>query len=385
MNKKDGKSKTKIPLVSICTTFFNAERYIYRLIESCLNQTYKNIELVIVDDVSTDGSQRVINKYAAQDSRIRYFKNNTNIALAESLWKLFKFAKGDFSMMIGADDWLARNYIENGVNSFLKHPDVAGVVPKVLNLSEVRHNTFQYVSKTNFPSKMYSAEWFMKHMYRPVFLYISGYALVRSKDLVDAENYCIKNYYHNPSKSIPEELRDFFRRGYGTDSVLFPEILTHYKNFVFDNSLNYIKIEHLENQYFASGNNSVYEIFKDAYYFMLIYKFIYKLKWPGFYRGMKIFRGAEALSTVFIHFFRCRLRPSFLNVLKSRKLISDFFSDFSIFEIIITVAYSIPMTIYRGSVFIGKKLFKKERHKVQKNSIFTQENFLDSGGRFKVN
>ncbi|MBI4089562.1 MAG: glycosyltransferase family 2 protein [Candidatus Levybacteria bacterium] len=375
----------KNPLVSICTTFFNAERYIHRLLESCLNQTHRNVEIVILDDASTDGSERVIREYIARDSRVKYFKNDARVGLSESLSKLFKLARGDFSMMIGADDWLKEDYIENGVRNFSEHPDAAGVVPKVVSLSEVSDGKFEYGSETDFPSRVYSAKWFMKRMYRPVLLYISGYALVRNKDLVSAGDYHTQNYYHNPSKSIPEELREFFRRGYGTDSMLFPEILTRYKYFIFDDSMSYIKISHWENQYFESNRDSVYEIFKDSYYFMLIYKFIYKSKWPGFYRGMKIFRGAEALSTVFIHFFRCRLHPSFSNVSKSRKLISDFFSDFSVFEIIMAVTYSIPMAIYRGLIFAGKKLFRREKDKTKGHSIFTQENFLSPEGRFKVN
>ena len=381
MDRKDTSDNN--PLVSICTTFFNAERYIHRLLDSCSNQTYKNIEVVILDDASTDGSENAIREYAARDPRIRYFKNNTNVRLAESLQKLFQLAKGEFSMMVGADDWLAKDYIENGVRSFLKHPDVAGIVPRVTSLFETSHNRFQYGAETDFPSGVYSAEWFMNNMYRPVFLYISGYALVRNKDLISGENYHVENYYRNPSEPVPDELREFFKRGYGTDSVLFPEILTRYKHFVFDSSMNYVKISHGENQYFDSSRDSVYGIFKDAYYFLLIYTLIYKPKWRKFYRGMKIFRGAEALSTVYLYFFRHRLHPSFLNISKSRKLISDFFSDFSFFEIVVAITYSIFMTVSR---FLGavKRKVLRDNCDIKRSHAFIQENFLNKEGNFTV-
>ncbi|MDO8557235.1 MAG: glycosyltransferase family A protein [Candidatus Jorgensenbacteria bacterium] len=379
----NGDASDKNPLVSICATFFNAERYIYRFLESCLNQTYKNIEIVILDDASTDNSEKIIREYAGRDSRIKYYKNETNIRLAESLLKLFKLAKGDFSTMIGADDWLARDYVENGVRSFLKHPESAGVIPKVVSLFETRHNVFQYDTETDFPSRTYSAEWFMKHMYHPIFLYISGFALVRSSDLVSGEEYHVKNYCRNTSESVPEELRGFFKRGYGTDSVLFPEILTRYKNFVFDNSMSYIKITHGGNQSFDSSHNSIYEIFKEAYYFLLIYTLMYKPKWPRFYKGMKIFRGAEVLSTVYIHIFRCHFRLSFLNISKSRKLISGFFSDFSFFEIVATVAYSIPMAIHR--CFGGmKRMIIKNNPNDEAPRVFVKENFLSKEGNFTI-
>ena len=235
----------KNPLVTICTTFWNAERFIHRALDSCLNQTYKNIEIVVVDDASTDGSKRVIGEYMARDSRIRYFRNDKRIGVSESFLRMAERATGDLAMVMGADDWLARDYIENGVRSFLEYPDIAGVIPDLTSLFEHENDVFTFGNRAHFSSKTHSAEWFIKRIYgSKMHLYISGYALVRAKDLVGAMDYYVKNYYRNPSKSVPEELRSFFRRAYGIDSMLFPEILTRYKSFVFNSSMNYIKIKY---------------------------------------------------------------------------------------------------------------------------------------------
>lgn len=377
--------KNNTPLVSICATFFNAERYIHRLINSCLNQTYKNIEIVIVDDASTDGSERVIREYMARDSRIKYFINDKRIGLALSLAKMFQLANGDFVMMIGADDWLARNYIENGVRSFLEHPDAAGIVPKLVSLREIDNDKFKFLNETSFPLKICSTEWFVRRIYKPAHLYISALALARKEDMVSAMDYFLKNYCYNPPASIPEELKKFFWSGFGTDAIFFLEILTRYKNLVFDNTLNYMKIAHGENLQFDIGQSSIPEIFKNSYYYLFTFKYIYKLKWPRFYRGMKIFLGAETLSSVFIYFFRRNSHFSFLNVKKNKNIIYDFFNEFSFFEIVVVSTYSILRIIYRCFGFIGRRFIKRNERKKEEFFIFTQENFLDSKGYFKIN
>ena len=61
-------SKNKQILVSICTTFRNGDQYIHRLIQSGLNQTYNAIEIVLVDEASTDLSQKIVEEYALRDS-----------------------------------------------------------------------------------------------------------------------------------------------------------------------------------------------------------------------------------------------------------------------------------------------------------------------------
>jgi len=389
MNNKNDITNNKNPLISICVTFFNSGRYIHRALESCLNQAYKNIEVVVVDDASTDNSEAVLREYAARDSRVSYYRNNKRIGLAESELQMFKFAKGEFSMMMGADDWLARDYIKNGVRSLLEHPDAAGVIPKMTSLLEVSNNKFKFLNNTFeafIPPGIYSTKWFIKRMYRPIHLFISTFALVRTKDYISAMDYYVKNYYYNPSKSTPEELKKFFKMAFGMDVAIFPEILTRYKNFVFDSSLNYIKIAFWNGQanHFDFNKNSLSEIFREAYYFLLLYTYIYKFKWEKFYSGMKIFLGAETLSTVFIYFFRRGMHFSFLNFSESKNNIRGFFNDFSLFEIVISVMYSIPMVAYRCLSFLMRKLIRRKKYEIKESLIFNQEKFLDMDGHFKV-
>ncbi|PIR57840.1 MAG: hypothetical protein COU71_01885 [Parcubacteria group bacterium CG10_big_fil_rev_8_21_14_0_10_38_31] len=371
------------PLVSICTTFFNAGRYIHRALESCLNQTYKNLEVIVVDDASTDNSEEMVKKYASLDSRVKYFRNYERTGLAESEIKMFHLAGGKFAMMLGADDWLPRNYIENGVRAFLKYPDAAGIVPDLTTLIEENDSgIFTFESRKHFPQGTHSAEWFIKRMYKPEHLYISALGLVRSEDLVRAFDYYIENYYKRDSKSLPEELRSFFKRAFGMDIVTFTEILTRYRSFVFNDSLNYIKITHSQNQPFDLKRDTLFEVFKKSYYYFLIYKYIYKPKWPKFYRGMKIYIGAQTLSTAFIGFLRSEFNPSFLNISESKNLMSKFFGEYSLLEVILTAVYSIPMIIARCLSFAIRKFIRsRERKELE---VFFANNFLDKEKNFRA-
>ena len=67
------------PLVSIGLFLYNGERFLEAAIESFLNQTFKDFELIISDNCSTDRSDEICRRYAAQDSRIRYYRNERNM------------------------------------------------------------------------------------------------------------------------------------------------------------------------------------------------------------------------------------------------------------------------------------------------------------------
>ena len=65
-------------LVSIITPSYNSEKYISQTIQSVLNQTHKNWELIIVDDCSTDTTEQIVNEYASADDRIKFYKLPSN-------------------------------------------------------------------------------------------------------------------------------------------------------------------------------------------------------------------------------------------------------------------------------------------------------------------
>ena len=100
-------------LVSVIMPVYNVEKYLKEAIDSILNQTYKNIELIIIDDCSTDGSKDIIKSY--NDSRIRAYFNDENLQQPRTRNKGLELAKGEYIANMDSDDISYLNRIEEQV------------------------------------------------------------------------------------------------------------------------------------------------------------------------------------------------------------------------------------------------------------------------------
>lgn len=93
-------------LVSVIMPLYNCEAYVSEAIESVINQSYPNIELIIVDDCSTDASYKTAEKYTC-DARVKLFKNDVNQGAARTRTAALKHANGSFVAYMDSDDvWL---------------------------------------------------------------------------------------------------------------------------------------------------------------------------------------------------------------------------------------------------------------------------------------
>lgn len=103
-------------LVSIVLPVYNGEKYLRESIESIIEQTYKNWELLILDDCSTDSTSEIAKKYVAKDDRIKYFLNEENLRLPKNLNKGFSLSKGDYLTWTSDDNKYKPEALENMVN-----------------------------------------------------------------------------------------------------------------------------------------------------------------------------------------------------------------------------------------------------------------------------
>lgn len=104
-------------LVSIVVPIYNAEKYLNECIDSLLSQTYKNIEIILVDDGSLDNSPKICGDYVDNHNNIKYFKQkNSGAGAARSLG--VKKANGEFIMFVDSDDWLKNDAVEQIVDVF---------------------------------------------------------------------------------------------------------------------------------------------------------------------------------------------------------------------------------------------------------------------------
>lgn len=90
---------------------YNSEKYIAKCLESILNQTYENLEIILVNDGSTDGSLTICKMYAKKDKRIILI-NKTNEGAAQARNTALEVATGDYYGFVDSDDWISPNYFE---------------------------------------------------------------------------------------------------------------------------------------------------------------------------------------------------------------------------------------------------------------------------------
>lgn len=93
-----------LPLVSIITPVYNAERYLPEIIQTILEQTYSNWEWILVDDGSTDNSYVLLEEVASGDERIQVYKNEVNSKVFQARNNALNIAKGEFIAFLDADD-----------------------------------------------------------------------------------------------------------------------------------------------------------------------------------------------------------------------------------------------------------------------------------------
>ena len=113
---------------------YNASKYLDRSINSILNQTYDNLEIIIVDDSSTDNSKDIIKKYASKDNRIRpiYSEINQGVSKARNIG--LNIFSGNYVFFMDADDYITRDAIEIMINKSIKYnADVVDSYHLVIN------------------------------------------------------------------------------------------------------------------------------------------------------------------------------------------------------------------------------------------------------------
>ena len=98
--------------ISVIIPVFNTESYISKCLDSLLGQTYTNLEIVVVDDGSTDGSWDVIQSYSGKDSRIKAIRQ-LNQGVSKARNNALSIASGDYISFVDSDDWLDLNTYEN--------------------------------------------------------------------------------------------------------------------------------------------------------------------------------------------------------------------------------------------------------------------------------
>jgi glycosyltransferase involved in cell wall biosynthesis len=122
------------PRISVLMAVYNGEKYLKEAIDSVLNQTFADFEFIIVNDGSTDSSQKIIKSYS--DPRIRLIDNEKNLGLMKSLNKGIKLANGEFIARMDGDDICFSERFEKQLKFLEKHPEIGVLGSQVVNIDQ---------------------------------------------------------------------------------------------------------------------------------------------------------------------------------------------------------------------------------------------------------
>lgn len=155
--------KNELPLISVLLPVYNAEKYIQKAIDSLTHQSYQNIEIFCIDDGSKDNSLAIIERLTKKDSRIKLFKNETNLGLIKTLNKAIGLANGKYLARMDADDVSLPNRLEKQMN-YLNDFDL-DLIDCNINLINEKNNE---VFRTSFTPKTKNGLLFYSLMKTPL-------------------------------------------------------------------------------------------------------------------------------------------------------------------------------------------------------------------------
>jgi glycosyltransferase involved in cell wall biosynthesis len=131
--------KSEEPLVSICIPVYNAEKTIVNTLQSILNQTYQHLEIIIVDNNSTDHTLDLLKRFT--DPRIKKYKNDTNIGAEKNFSRCIELATGEYIAIFHSDDLYRQDIVQKEVKAFRDNPYI-GAVFTLANLINERDEVF---------------------------------------------------------------------------------------------------------------------------------------------------------------------------------------------------------------------------------------------------
>lgn len=212
-------------LISVIIPVYNVEQYVESCLNSVINQSYFNLEIILVDDGSTDKSGEICDQYALKDSRIKVI-HEENAGLGEARNRGLRIASGDYICFVDSDDWIEEDYCKELVKAAERtNSDIAicgynecfkdGKTPKVkyddcftTTGKEILHYTMTANSKYWFNisvwNKLYKREiisglWFKSRVYEDI-MYNAG-SMYRANKIAYI-NQCLYNYRTNREGSI---------------------------------------------------------------------------------------------------------------------------------------------------------------------------------------
>lgn len=254
----------KEKLVSVIIPVYNSENFIERCIDSVLKQTYKNIEVILINDGSEDNSGKICESYLKKDERVRV-EHQSNLGVSTARNQGIKISRGHYIQFVDSDDYIDKDMIKNLINEFDRDTDLVMCGYRSLNI-DTSTNVNKIISKT-FKKKHLEKKEFLNSFYK----YLeSMYINYIWNKLYLAEIIREHQISFNPTMSLGEDLvfnLDYLE--YCQKIILIEDVLYNYvknnsesitsvfnKNMYTDKELMYSTIRHFLIQNDAYNENN---------------------------------------------------------------------------------------------------------------------------------
>lgn len=242
----------KTPLVSIVIPVYNRENLVTEAIDSALAQTYGNIEVVVVDNCSTDKTWDVISTY--QSPKLRVYRNESNIGPVLNWKRGIELSNGDYIKLLFSDDMISENFIEESLKVFTN--DVAFVLSPERILNNCKLESERKYSKSTYSTT---------HYFKSVYFFFSdqfpvspGASLFRKDD--------IENAFITQIPTMGE--LDPMKNGAGIDFLIYMVVAQKYPRIAISKKSHAIFRAH-EGSFSIAGMKSIRHYYYRAMVFFL--------------------------------------------------------------------------------------------------------------------
>ena len=231
VNKSDVSECQKVNL-SIIVPIYNSGKYLERCLQSILNQSFKNFELILVDDGSNDDSSDIIDSFSKLDSRIRVIKNKIpsgNPGTPRN--QAISIAAGDFIGFVDSDDWIEPDFYEKLLNkAYEDSSDIvfSGGFYNVMQTGEIQeriYKEFDFTDRSSDQYKFHDSFMIWDKVFRTKFIKDLDIRLGETKAAVDVP-FIFKAYYFAVNVSFIRDYLGYYYRRESTSSVT----VAHRKN-----------------------------------------------------------------------------------------------------------------------------------------------------------
>ncbi len=260
--------------ISIIIPVYNVENYIRKCIDSVINQTYKNLEIILIDDGTPDNSGKICDEYAEKDSRIIVL-HNENMGLSGARNCGLDIATGKYVSFIDSDDYVDTCYIEKLYNA-LKSENADMAICKFKYIFEKDYKNINIKSILPYKTKVFNSEQALNNMYsysKRAISFVTAWGGVAKIELFDGVRYpigkiiedeyttyklymkCNKiSYYNEPLYYYVQRTGSILNSPFTIEKVSMVD--------VFDEKLNMLR---------ANAYNHTYNLTLSRYYLMLYF------------------------------------------------------------------------------------------------------------------